>query len=161
MHQMTPFPFPMALILSVVPAGLKVTLKALASPRYFPSTPVQVRLGKGISLIHPSFLQQFHECLPEHVIPRSHLLAAKGTKRSIGWELSLSWRQLTLQDFVSRTTDRQVLSFMLITFSYSEIKHAISHLNKNGRLGKFYLLCDFFHQFIYSVDSQQAGSMWH
>lgn len=52
MHQMKPFPFPMALIFSMVQAGLKATPKELESPRCFLSTSVQVCVGKGISLIH-------------------------------------------------------------------------------------------------------------
>ena len=51
MHQMKLFPFPMALILSVVQTELKVTRKELASFKCFPSTPVQGSLGKRISLI--------------------------------------------------------------------------------------------------------------
>lgn len=52
MQQMKLFPFPMALILSVVQTELKGTPKELASFRRFPSIPVQGSLGKGISLIH-------------------------------------------------------------------------------------------------------------
>lgn len=132
---MKPFPFLMALILSVVQAGLKVTPKELASLIDFPSIPVQVFLGKGINLFAPhssrapwSFLSTSSPeipCLLQRAPVRDWLDESSSTEGRLSLGISFlgqTYRQVRLGiGYVSRVNIDPIIYVYTLLFSRNKI----------------------------------------